>query len=179
MNQQQTNRKDYTVKKKMAPYTSLIMPENKVDMENVKKEIDKLDYLTGLEKVIQKTKEFYINNKDYGELLPEFIKSIKEMDEELGSIMENIVKKEEPVLYQKDSYFQQITLMGIITKMLLIIIEDAKLVEDKKALLDLLSLLRYDYLPLVWLEVAKKSFIPRLKEFRNYIVNYYENYYKE
>ena len=149
---------------------------NVKDMENKLKSLEKID---ALKKVVDNAKNVYVKDNSKGDLLPEFLISLKKLDNELADIVKDIILKYEPAIFNKDSFMQGIVVTGILTSMLMTMAADISNKEANNRIVDMLSFIRYDYVPLVWIEVIKENFLPNMKEIRFYIIEYYKKYVKD
>lgn len=168
------------MKKQSSEVLANIKSKNlKVDKEKIAENLEKMQKTEEFVKVVNKVEDFYSKTKENGGLLPKFLSVLEKNDKELAGVLIDIIKQEEPALWEKDSYMQQVILTGILTKAVLI----ASLYDKNNTFIsyidELLALLRYDYVPVIWLNIALEDYIPKFIEIRYLIVQYYNEYYKQ
>ena len=149
--------------KKVAPYTSLLLPDKRVNVDYVAEKIREKSTLELFKQHLDKVKEAYKSNKGKGDFIPLLLKFTEEHDKELADILRELIELEEPALVLKADIIQQVVFTGIFLKTLLLIIADENTTEDKVGIVfDILGSLRFDYIPDVWLDVYQKDVISLL-----------------
>jgi len=170
--------------KKMKPsiygYHALYKNEKiNVDVTDIQEKVNKT-YLEKVEEINDKIKNTYKKDEEHGAFLEKFYTLTEKTDTVLLNYIHKKLVKEEPVIVKKSDLAQMIIATKILIELsfkLIVIVSNKPELINK--LVNGISLLRFDLVPDIWLEVYSKHVLPIISEIFTEVGNDLDNKFEK